>query len=48
VTVHAPIGLRNILSETIGWRGPGLDAATAALALALAAGGLRAVYAVVI
>jgi fumarate reductase subunit C len=48
VTVHAPIGLRNILSETIGWRGPGLDAATAALALALAAGGFRAVYAVVI
>jgi fumarate reductase subunit C len=48
VAIHAPIGLRNILSESFGWRGAGLDAAMAALALALAAGGLRAVYAVVI
>jgi fumarate reductase subunit C len=48
VAIHAPVGLRNILSESLGWRGAGLDAAMVALALALAAGGLRAVYAVVI
>jgi fumarate reductase subunit C len=46
VAVHAPIGLRSIVSETFNWRGAGLDIATAILALALAAGGFRAVYAV--
>lgn len=47
VAVHAPIGLRNILAESLRWRGAGVDAVMAALALALLAGGLRAVYAVV-
>ncbi len=45
-SVHAPIGLRNVLSETFGWRGPGLDVTVTAVALALAAWGFRAVYAV--
>jgi succinate dehydrogenase subunit C len=44
--VHAPIGLRNVLSETFDWRGHGLDVTVMAVALALAAWGLRAVYAV--
>jgi fumarate reductase subunit C len=48
VTVHAPIGLRTILSETFGWRGRGLDVAVMAIALTLAMWGLRAVYAVFI
>ena len=48
VAVHAPIGLRTILSEWLRWRGAGLDAAMAVLALGLAAGGLRAIYAVVV
>jgi fumarate reductase subunit C len=47
VAVHAPVGLRNVLSETLNWRGHGLDAAMALLAVALAYGGWRAVYAVV-
>jgi fumarate reductase subunit C len=46
VVVHAPIGLRNILSETFGWRGGGLDIAVMAIALTLAMWGFRAVYAV--
>jgi fumarate reductase subunit C len=46
VTVHAPIGLRNFLAETLGWRGPGLDVVMMAIALTLAMWGLRAVYAV--
>jgi fumarate reductase subunit C len=48
VAVHAPIGLRNVLAETFGWRGRALDAALVALALLLAAWGGRAVYAVFI
>jgi fumarate reductase subunit C len=44
--VHAPIGLRAVFSEVFGWRGRGLEWAVAALALALAALGYRAVYAV--
>jgi fumarate reductase subunit C len=47
VAVHAPIGLRNVLSETIGWRGRSLDFAMLALAIVLALWGGRAVYAVV-
>jgi len=47
VAVHAPVGLRNVLSETLNWRGRSLDAAIALLAVALAYGGWRAVYAVV-
>lgn len=44
--VHAPIGLRTVLSETFNWRGRGLDMAVIAAALALGIWGLRAVYAV--
>jgi fumarate reductase subunit C len=47
VTVHAPIGLRNVLSETIQWRGRSLDIAMLVLAAALAVAGFRAIYAVV-
>ena len=46
VVVHAPIGLRNILSETFGWRGAGCDIAVMAIALTLAMWGFRAVFAV--
>jgi succinate dehydrogenase subunit C len=46
VTVHAPIGLRNFLSETFDWRGSGLDITVMAIALTLALWGFRAVYAV--
>jgi fumarate reductase subunit C len=46
VAVHAPIGLRSVLSEWLGWRGASRDAALAALALALAWAGLRAAMAV--
>lgn len=47
VAVHAPLGLRAILREWTGWRGPGADAATAAFALVLLVLGMRAVDAVV-
>ena len=46
VAVHAPIGLRTVLSETFDWRGRGLDVTVLVMALALAAWGFRAVYAV--
>ena len=46
VAVHAPIGIRNVLTETIGWRGRSLELAVLFLGIALAAFGLRAVYAV--
>src|SRR6185295_7232659 len=46
VVAHAPIGLRNILSETFNWRGGGLDITVMVIALALALWGFRAVYAV--
>ncbi len=46
VSVHAPIGLRTILSETFNWRGTGLELTTLAVALVLAIAGLRAVFAV--
>lgn len=44
--VHAPIGLRSVLSETFNWRGAGLDSTVIAMAIALALWGFRAVYAV--
>jgi fumarate reductase subunit C len=47
VAVHAPIGLRNVLNETLQWRGRSLDIAMLAVALTLALWGWRAVYAVV-
>jgi fumarate reductase subunit C len=46
VAVHAPIGLRNFLSETFDWRGSSLNWAVALFGLALALWGFRAVYAV--
>ena len=47
VAVHAPIGLRNVLAETIGWRGRSLEAAMLIFGIAIALWGARAVYAVV-
>ena len=47
VAVHAPIGLRNVLSETLRWRGRSLDAAMLVVGIALAFWGSRAVYAVI-
>lgn len=46
VAVHAPIGLRNIFSETLGWRGLSLDVAVLVIGLLLALWGMRAVWAV--
>ena len=46
VVVHAPIGLRNFLSEAFNWRGSGLDITVMVIALTLAMWGFRAVYAV--
>jgi fumarate reductase subunit C len=46
VAVHAPIGLRNILSEWTRWHGRSLDIVLALFALLLLVLGLRAVYAV--
>jgi len=46
VAVHAPIGLRSVLAETLNWRGAGLDLTVLAMGLALALLGFRAVYAV--
>jgi fumarate reductase subunit C len=47
VAVHAPIGLRNVLAETFGWRGRGLEILVLAIGLTVAIWGGRAVYAVV-
>jgi fumarate reductase subunit C len=47
VAVHAPIGMRNVLGETFGWRGRGLGIAMLALGLFLLAFGGRAVWSVV-
>jgi fumarate reductase subunit C len=44
--VHAPIGLRTIVSEMLGWRGAALDLLVLAAGVALAWGGMRAVWAV--
>lgn len=46
VAIHAPIGLRNIVSEALGWRGRFLDIAVLVVGLLLALWGLRAVWAV--
>jgi len=46
VSIHAPIGLRTIVSEWVGWRGRGADAACAVAALALLFLGARAIAAV--
>jgi fumarate reductase subunit C len=44
--VHAPIGLRTVAVEWLGWRGWWLSVITALAAVALAAIGARAVVAV--
>ena len=46
VSVHAPIGLRAVLGEWIGWRGRSRDVALACFALLLLLMGLRAVLTV--
>ena len=43
VTVHAPIGLRNVLGEWARWRGPSRDIVLLAFAAALAWMGMGAV-----
>ena len=45
-SIHAPIGLRNVLREWANWRGRSLDLAMIALAVTLLALGLRAAFAV--
>lgn len=46
VSVHAPIGLRAIAIEWLGWRDASRDWAVLAIGVALAAAGLRAAWAV--
>ena len=46
VAVHAPIGLRAVLAEWLGWRGASREVALAAFAVALAVLGARAVLGV--
>ncbi|MGB5082791.1 MAG: succinate dehydrogenase [Burkholderiales bacterium] len=46
VSVHAPIGLRAVALEWLGWRGVSRDWAMLAIGAALALAGLRAVFAV--
>ena len=46
VAVHAPIGLRNILSEAFDWRGPSLNVAVLITGILLALCGARAAWAV--
>ncbi len=46
VSVHAPIGLRTILAETLGWRGRAANLFVTVVGLSLAMWGLRAVLAV--
>lgn len=36
VAIHAPIGLRTVAHETLGWRGTALDISVGAVALLLA------------
>jgi fumarate reductase subunit C len=46
VSIHAPIGLRNVLREWTPWRGMSLDVALILFAALLFTLGLRAVFAV--
>ena len=46
IAVHAPIGLRSLCQEWLGWRSASLNWCVAALALALFVFGLRAGWAV--
>lgn len=43
VAIHAPIGLRSVLRDQMGWRGRALDAGLAAFAVLLVWTGWRAV-----
>lgn len=47
VAIHAPIGLRAILAESLGWRGVFLNAVVGVASLVILGLGLRAVWAVV-
>ena len=46
IAVHAPIGLRTLCQEWLGWRGASLNWVAGAIALALFAFGMRAGLAV--
>ncbi len=46
IAVHAPIGLRTLCQEWLGWRSASLNWCMAAVAAALFAFGLRAAWAV--
>ncbi len=46
VAVHAPIGLRNVITEWTPWRGRSLDTALALFAILLVILGVRAAVAV--
>jgi fumarate reductase subunit C len=46
VTVHAPIGLRSVVTEWLGWRGAARDVFLLGLAMLLAGLGMRAVFGV--
>ncbi|MHB0922197.1 MAG: succinate dehydrogenase [Thiomonas delicata] len=46
--VHAPIGVAKMAEEWLGWRGARVTSLAAVFALLLLAGGLRAVYGVVL
>jgi fumarate reductase subunit C len=46
VAVHAPIGLRAVCREWLGWRGASLDVLLVALSFAVALLGWRAAWAV--
>lgn len=44
VAVHAPIGLRAMAAEMLGWRGTALDLLALVVGIALAWSGMRAVF----
>lgn len=46
VSVHAPIGLRAVALEWLGWRGPWRDRTALAIGVLLALTGLRAAWSV--
>ena len=46
VAVHAPIGIRNVIREWLGWKGRAADAALLIFAIVLLGLGFRAVAAV--
>ncbi len=46
VSIHAPIGLRTVASEWLGWRGRAADLACMIVGVALLALGARAILAV--